>query len=58
MEAQRISMSQIHAAQLELLHEETDARAHTLELKLQNVKDHCDQGELMCSLLPLCASVT
>ncbi|XP_067468950.1 A-kinase anchor protein 9 isoform X1 [Thunnus thynnus] len=45
MEAQRISMSQIHAAQLELLHEEMDARAHTLELKLQNVKDHCDQDE-------------
>lgn len=53
MEAQRISLSQIHAAQLELLQEETDVRTHTLELKLQNLKDHCDQGESMCSWLPL-----
>ncbi|XP_062291626.1 A-kinase anchor protein 9 isoform X2 [Scomber scombrus] len=45
MEAQRISLSQIHAAQLELLQEETDTCAHTLELKQQNVKDHCDQDE-------------
>ncbi|KAM6903836.1 A-kinase anchor protein 9 [Lycodopsis pacificus] len=40
MEAQRISLSQIHAAQLELLQEDSDARAHTLELKLQSCKDH------------------
>ncbi|XP_028452593.1 A-kinase anchor protein 9 isoform X5 [Perca flavescens] len=40
MEAQRISLSQIHAAQLELLQEDSDARTHTLELKLQNLKDH------------------
>ncbi|XP_049891352.1 A-kinase anchor protein 9 isoform X3 [Epinephelus moara] len=45
MEAQRISLSQIHAAQLELLQEETDARANTLELKLQNLKDHSDRDE-------------
>ncbi|XP_075961781.1 A-kinase anchor protein 9 isoform X4 [Anarhichas minor] len=45
MEAQRISLSQIHAAQLELLQEDSDARAHTLELKLQNWKDHGDQDE-------------
>ncbi|KAM7373294.1 hypothetical protein PAMP_008158 [Pampus punctatissimus] len=45
MEAQRISLSQIHAAQLELLQEETDAHAHTLELKLLNLKDHCDQDK-------------
>ncbi len=44
MEAQRISLSQIHAAQLELLQEETDAHKHSLELKLQNLKDHADQG--------------
>ncbi|KAF1381707.1 hypothetical protein PFLUV_G00156800 [Perca fluviatilis] len=40
MEAQHISLSQIHAAQLELLQEDSDARTHTLELKLQNLKDH------------------
>ncbi len=45
MEAQRISLSQIHAAQLELLQEETDARTHSVELKLQNLKDQGDQGE-------------
>ncbi|XP_041812023.1 A-kinase anchor protein 9 isoform X2 [Chelmon rostratus] len=45
MEAQRISLSQIHAAQLELLQEETDARTHSLELKLQNLKDHGDPDE-------------
>ncbi|XP_068567205.1 A-kinase anchor protein 9 isoform X2 [Cebidichthys violaceus] len=45
MEAQRISQSQIHAAQLELLQEDSDARAHTLEVKLQNWKDHGDQDE-------------
>ncbi|KAM3596676.1 uncharacterized protein V6R79_018870 [Siganus canaliculatus] len=45
LQAQRISMSQIHTAQLELLQEETDARTHTLELKLQNLRDHGDQNE-------------
>ncbi|XP_054461660.1 A-kinase anchor protein 9 isoform X3 [Anoplopoma fimbria] len=45
MEAQRISLSQIHAAQLELLQEDSDARAHTLELKLQDRKDHGDHDE-------------
>lgn len=52
MEAQRISLSQIHAAQLEVLQEETDARTHSLELKLKNLKDHGDQGEQTCSRLP------
>ncbi|KAL0962245.1 hypothetical protein UPYG_G00337570 [Umbra pygmaea] len=32
LEAQRVSLSQIHAAQLELLREQTDACSHTLEL--------------------------
>ncbi|XP_045915257.1 A-kinase anchor protein 9 isoform X4 [Micropterus dolomieu] len=45
MEAQRISLSQIHAAQLELLQEDTDARTHSLELELQNLKDHGDQDD-------------
>ncbi|XP_037649678.1 A-kinase anchor protein 9 isoform X2 [Sebastes umbrosus] len=45
MEAQRISLSQIHAAQLELLQEDSDARTHTLELKLQNLKDHGDHRD-------------
>ncbi|KAM9838219.1 A-kinase anchor protein 9 [Aulostomus maculatus] len=40
LEAQRISLTQIHAAQLELLQEETDTRTRSLELRLQNVKDH------------------
>lgn len=53
MEAQRISLSQIHAAQLEVLQEETDACTHSLELKLKNLKDHGDQGEQICSRLPL-----
>lgn len=44
MEAQHISLSQIHAAQLELLQEETDARSRTLGLKLQELRDHGDQG--------------
>lgn len=39
MEAQHISLSQIHAAQLELLQEEMDARS-----KLQEPRDHGDQG--------------
>uniref|UniRef100_A0A3Q1FNT2 Pericentrin/AKAP-450 centrosomal targeting domain-containing protein n=1 Tax=Acanthochromis polyacanthus TaxID=80966 RepID=A0A3Q1FNT2_9TELE len=42
MEAQRLSLSQIHAAQLELLQEETDARSQSLELELQGLKDHSD----------------
>lgn len=54
MEAQRISLSQIHAAQIELLQEETDAHKHSLEQKLQDMKDRGDQGEWMCSQLPLC----
>ncbi|XP_034401671.1 A-kinase anchor protein 9 isoform X4 [Cyclopterus lumpus] len=45
MEAQRISLSQIHAAQLELLQVDSDARAQTLELKLQSWKDHSEQDE-------------
>ncbi|GLD59177.1 A-kinase anchor protein 9, partial [Lates japonicus] len=45
MEAQRISLSQMHAAQLELLQEEADARTSSLELKLQNRKDHGDLDE-------------
>lgn len=44
MEAQRISLSQMHAAQLELLQEETDAHTHSVELKLQDLKVHGDQG--------------
>lgn len=58
MEAQRISLSQMHAAQLELLQEEADARTHSLELKLQNRKDHGDLGERMRSWVAfVCASV-
>lgn len=45
MEAQRISLSQIHAAQLELLQEETEARAHSLELRLQQKSSQGDPGE-------------
>nr|XP_046273438.1 A-kinase anchor protein 9 isoform X2 [Scatophagus argus] len=45
MEAQRISLSQIHAAQLELLQEEMDVRTCSLELKLQNLKSHSDPDE-------------
>lgn len=44
MEAQHISLSQIHAAQLELLQEETDARSRDLEPKLREPRDHGDQG--------------
>ncbi|XP_041822985.1 A-kinase anchor protein 9 isoform X2 [Melanotaenia boesemani] len=43
MEAQRISLSQIHAAQLELLQEETSARTRSLEKKLQDQKGHPEQ---------------
>ena len=57
MEAQRLSLSQIHAAQLELLQEETDAHTHSLELQLQERKGHGNLGEQMCSWSPFCASV-
>ncbi|XP_010789773.1 A-kinase anchor protein 9 isoform X3 [Notothenia coriiceps] len=40
MEAQRLSLSQIHAAQIELQQEDSEHRTHTLELKLQNLKDN------------------
>lgn len=45
MEAQRISLSQIHAAQLELLREETEARTQSLELRLQQKSSQGHQGE-------------
>ncbi|KAF7664098.1 hypothetical protein LDENG_00189000 [Lucifuga dentata] len=45
MEAQRISLSQIHAAQLELLQEHTDTHTQSLELKLQHLKEHRGQDE-------------
>lgn len=40
MEAQHISLTQIHAAQLELLQEGGEARTHSQELRI-----HTDQGE-------------
>ncbi|KAL3043725.1 hypothetical protein OYC64_003565 [Pagothenia borchgrevinki] len=40
MEAQRLSLSQIHAAQIELQQEDSEHRTHTLELKLQNLRDN------------------
>lgn len=55
LEAQRISLSQIHAAQLELLQEETDAQTRSLELKPQNLKDHSDLSEQCVCVCPLCA---
>ncbi|XP_072226072.1 A-kinase anchor protein 9 isoform X3 [Leuresthes tenuis] len=45
MEAQRISLSQIHAAQLELLQEETNARTHSLEMRVQDLRGHGDRDE-------------
>lgn len=45
MEAQRLSLSQIHAAQFELLQEETEALTHSLELKLQQQSGRGDPGE-------------
>lgn len=45
MEAQRLSLSQIHAAQFELLQEETEALTHSLELKLQRRSSRADPGE-------------
>lgn len=44
LEAQRISLSQIHVAQLELLQEETEACTHSLELRLQQ-KSQGEPGE-------------
>ncbi|MEQ2196565.1 hypothetical protein XENOCAPTIV_003721 [Xenoophorus captivus] len=44
MEAQRISLSQIHAAQLELLQEETDTCTPSLDLKLQDLRHQSGQG--------------
>ncbi|KAK7898929.1 hypothetical protein WMY93_019782 [Mugilogobius chulae] len=41
MEAQHLSLSQIHAAQLELLQEEADAQVKAVEMRLQ--KDQRDQ---------------
>lgn len=55
MEAQRISLSQIHAAQFELLQEETDARTRSLELQLQDLKDRGAQGEQMESFVCISA---
>ena len=50
MEAQRLSLSQIHAAQLELLQEETvaaaAARTHSLQLRLDSPTE---QGESTAS---------
>lgn len=45
MEAQRLSLTQIHAAQLELLQEESDACTRSLELELQHRRDQSDQGK-------------
>lgn len=45
MEAQRLSLAQVHAAQLELLQEESEALTHSLELKLQQQSRRGDPGE-------------
>lgn len=45
MEAQRISLSQMHAAQLELLQEETDAHTKSLQMRLENQKDRSSAGQ-------------
>ncbi|KAM3858147.1 A-kinase anchor protein 9 [Diretmus argenteus] len=45
LEAQSISLSQIHAAQLELLREQTDAHAHSLEVELQHLKENRSRDE-------------
>nr|XP_015829106.2 A-kinase anchor protein 9 isoform X3 [Nothobranchius furzeri] len=45
MEAQRISLSQIHAAQLELLQEEADSCTRSLEVKLQDLRDRSHRDE-------------
>lgn len=44
LEAQRISLSQMHAAQLELLREQTDARVSTLEQQLGRLNKTWDKG--------------
>lgn len=44
MEAQRLSLSQVHAAQLELLQEEAEAHTHSLELKLQQQSGRGEPG--------------
>lgn len=45
MEAQRVSLSQIHAAQFELLQEEAEALTHSLEVELQQQSSRGDPGE-------------
>lgn len=52
MEAQHISLTQIHAAQLELLQEGAEARTHSQELR-----NHTDQGEHTCMCVCVCACV-
>ncbi|XP_028317617.1 A-kinase anchor protein 9 isoform X2 [Gouania willdenowi] len=47
MEAQRVALSQIHAAQLELLQEEKSTQTHSLELQLQDLKE--EQQDLQTS---------
>ncbi|KAM9419393.1 A-kinase anchor protein 9-like isoform 3-T3 [Salvelinus alpinus] len=49
LEAQRISLSQMHAAQLALLREQTDARVSTLEQELGRLKKTWDKDELRSS---------
>ncbi|XP_064839611.1 A-kinase anchor protein 9 isoform X8 [Oncorhynchus masou masou] len=49
LEAQRISLSQMHAAQLELLREQTDARVSTLEQELGFLKKTWDKDDLRSS---------
>ena len=56
MEAQRLSLSQIHAAQIELQQEDSEHRTHTLELKLQNLRDN-GEGEQTCRRSLLCVFV-
>lgn len=53
MVAQRLSLSQIHAAQIELQQEDSEHRTHTLELKLQDLRDN-GEGELSCRRSLLC----
>ncbi|XP_029919471.1 A-kinase anchor protein 9 isoform X2 [Myripristis murdjan] len=45
LEAQLISLSQIHAAQIELLQEHTDTRTHSLELEVQHLREHSSRDE-------------
>lgn len=51
MEAQRLSLSQLHAAQLELLQEEAHVLTHTAEPKMQSQKVHSDPGEASASFV-------